>query len=60
MTKKDYIKFAELFKEFGQSVSQTTAKTDWDYFVSDFADLLKADNPNFDRKRFMEALADDN
>lgn len=58
MSRKDYIQFAKMFKEFGQAVSQTTAKTDWDYFVSDFADLLKADNPNFDRKRFMEALAE--
>lgn len=58
MSKKDYIQFAKMFKEFGQVIVRTPAKNDWDYFVSDFADLLKADNPNFDRKRFMEALAD--
>lgn len=58
MTRKDYIQFAKMFKEFGQELYGKGVSEQWNWFVSDFADLLKADNPNFDRKRFMEALAE--
>ena len=56
MTRKDYVKFAAMLKELvGLDAEQVNL--DWFKvsFVNDFADILQADNPNFDRERFKKA-----
>lgn len=47
MSKKDYEKFAELFKKWFAEIPHD--------FVLEFCDLLKEDNPKFDLKRFLKA-----
>ena len=61
MTKKDYIKLARLIKGstenhyipalVGGSLDILQAKP----FVEELSDILQADNPKFDRERFIAA-----
>ena len=52
MTKKDYIKFAELISV----VSDTkTMAIDGGTLVVKLAHLFEEDNPNFDRNKFFDA-----
>ena len=60
MTRKDYVKFAELLR-----VAKFRCKLAENYFGSpealieffelELADIFAVDNPNFDRKRFSKA-----
>lgn len=45
MTRKDYVKIAAILKANDASSQM----------ADDFADMLAADNPNFDRERFYAA-----
>ena len=56
MTRKDYIRFAAMLKELN---CVDHAQVNWDWFTvnftSNFADVLAADNANFNRARFLKA-----
>ena len=64
MTQEDYIAFAELFKvekpanppngNFGD-VTYFAAYGVWMRLVQSVADAFAADNPHFDRQRFLRA-----
>ena len=51
MTQKDYIKIAATLKDIQQEI-------DWQIpnMVEKFALMLKADNPRFDRAKFLRAV----
>lgn len=49
MTKKDYIKIADLLKENKRLFAPSTYKT----FINRFADMLELDNPSFNRETFI-------
>jgi hypothetical protein len=60
MTKKDYIKFAELIQTTHKRITATEARPyNSRYAVNEItnglADILAADNPRFDRGRFILA-----
>ena len=50
MTKKDYKKIAKLLANH-----PCACTTQWQRFVLDFVDVLKEDNPNFDKNKFFDA-----
>lgn len=52
MTRKDYVKFAELLKK--QKANMEDIKHA--YMVMDFQDLFLTDNPNFDKVKFWNAV----
>ena len=49
LSRKYYIKFADLFAEHNRGVSAE--------FRNDFENLLKTDNPRFNRERFADHIA---
>ena len=58
MTKKDYIKFANMIRS---QIQDADSERDW-YAresairtASDAASIFKADNPRFDREQFLKA-----
>jgi len=48
LSRKYYIKFADLFAEHNRGVSAE--------FRKDFENLLKTDNPRFNRERFADYI----
>jgi len=50
MTRKDYIKIAKIISEAWVYSQHFRAS-----IANDFADMLEADNPNFDREKFLTA-----
>lgn len=55
MTKKDYIKFAEMFA-FRYSVAEDYLESATiDNIVRDVIDIFKQDNPRFDEQKFKDA-----
>lgn len=60
MTKKDYIKFAQMLKReqpatlYSIDESDVTTVT-WQCIVESTADIFAEDNPRFDRERFLRA-----
>ncbi len=48
MTKKDYIKLAELIKEYNLQIDRPG-------YVLTLCNILQEDNPRFDRERFIAA-----
>ena len=52
MSRKDYVKFAELLKKQQGKMPQI----DHSYMVMDFQELFLTDNPNFDKVRFWNAV----
>lgn len=48
MTRKDYIRIADILRENG--IEST------DYLVEDLMDFFKEDNANFDRDKFRKAV----
>lgn len=62
MSKKDYKKFAEFWRENRESIPDSKDQESyqiWRSMLKDFADILQADNPNFDRDRFYTACGVD-
>jgi hypothetical protein len=55
MTRKDYIKTANILKSFVDEISQTT----YEDLVQEFADWFQSDNENFDFARFEKACGID-
>ncbi len=61
MTKKDYVKFAEMVKynraNTGTGMDETFAgyRVACNDFAYAMADIFKEDNPRFDRDRFLKA-----
>ena len=53
MTRKDYVRTAEILKTFGDNV--LTNEFDYLDLVYDFSDWFAEDNPNFDEKKFVAA-----
>ena len=53
MTRKDYVKTAEILKTFGDNVENNFS--DFIDLVYDFADWFAEDNPNFQEKKFVSA-----
>jgi hypothetical protein len=53
MTRKDYIKFAEMAKRVRPGVEQPEARRMWISMVAEIADIFEADNPRFDRAKFL-------
>jgi hypothetical protein len=51
-SKRDYVKAAEILHRYVAEMPFTTAAT----MVCEFADLFEADNPRFDRERFLRAV----
>ena len=54
MTKKDYIKIAKILRAY--KLVDGTAKTMREMLISDFSYMLKADNQNFDKQRFIDYI----
>lgn len=53
MTRKDYVKVAEILKSFGDNVENN--HSNFFDLVYDFADMFAEDNPNFQEKKFVQA-----
>ena len=49
MTKKDYVAIAAILREAPQYGDPV------DYIIAELCDVLKADNPRFERERFIAA-----
>lgn len=57
MTRKDYVKTAEILKDFRDHYP--TELIDFKNLVFDFADWFAEDNPNFNEDKFVEAIFND-
>lgn len=57
MSRKDYVRIAALVRDLGDTLSDPTQATDIAMrdFIGELANMLKEDNPNFDKQRFYEA-----
>ena len=53
MTRKDYVKTAEIIKSFNDHVNLN--HSDFLDLVYDFADMFAEDNPNFQEIKFVQA-----
>ena len=59
MTRKDYIQLARIIKDNKLYTNNSTRKIlKFDSFINDLSDVLKQDNINFDRLRFIDACND--
>jgi hypothetical protein len=58
MTRKDYIALANALKDAKPDTFHDPVKI-WGIAVANIADVLKADNSNFDRARFLTACGVD-
>ena len=57
MTKKDYIKIAQVLKDCNQTIPlDATATYTLDSIVGKIADMLQADTSRFDRNRFADYI----
>ena len=52
MTQKDYIKIAEILREVRKHLNLGDSFS----MVGQFANMLEADNPRFNREKFFEAV----
>ena len=52
MTRKDYVRLVAAIRDLAPSVPAEP----FGLFVSAIADFLQADNPRFDRERFITAI----
>ncbi len=55
MTRKDYVKVAAMFAAVHDDQDSTSVR---EYLMFGMADMFEADNPNFDRDRFVTAALD--
>lgn len=56
MTKKDYIKFAEILKRHTGSEGVGEYDEAVNAITSDLINLFEKDNPRFDRQRFIDYI----
>jgi Fe-S-cluster formation regulator IscX/YfhJ len=54
MTRKDYVKTAEILKNYYDN--NPVELSDFKYLVFDFVDWFAEDNPNFKEEKFLEAI----
>ena len=54
MTRKDYVKVAKILNDYYSN--NPVEISEFKYLVSDFSDMFKADNSNFNRDKFAEAV----
>ena len=59
MTKKDYIKLAEVMKDSKPHADNFIENALWLLIIGKLANMLKADNANFKPKKFMLACGID-
>lgn len=52
MTRKDYVKTAEILNGFVNAIPSETMVE----LVEDFVEMFQNDNPNFDYTRFIQAV----
>jgi hypothetical protein len=55
MTRKDYVRFAEMFKDMLADCESNASNAAIDETAKRSANIFAADNPNFDRSRFLTA-----
>ena len=55
MTRKDYVAVADILAGYSQAMIDNFW---WEDLVNDFSLLFEKDNPNFNRKKFLEACGD--
>lgn len=55
MTKKDYVKIAAVLNETRPEKDTPILLAGWRAITGHIADMLAADNPRFDRARFLKA-----
>lgn len=55
MTRKDYVKVSDILAGYSQAMIDNFW---WEDLVNDFALMFAEDNPNFNRKKFLEACGD--
>ena len=58
MTRKDYIAIAGAINKASERYGEPAAKMVLDDVVNEIAEVLAADNPNFDKDRFVDAVWD--
>ena len=54
MTRKDYVKLADLFKNASRNSEEASAQ--WAELLLGLMDVLEADNDNFEERRFLDAV----
>ena len=52
MTRKDYVKTADILRKYSLTIHPDV----WVNLVEEFSDMFADDNPNYDEKRFVEAV----
>ncbi len=52
MTRKDYVKTADILNEFKEYINDNVTFSD---LVDEFVSMFEADNPRFDATRFYDA-----
>jgi len=57
VTRKDYVKLAVIIKQNKCSVYKEEKFLHEELLVLDLCAMLEADNPHFDRQKFMEACS---
>jgi len=61
MTRKDYVRFAGLLNSMHNGFPADMFAVDTKRFlVNNMCDIFETDNPNFDRKKFKEAVYEGN
>jgi len=55
MSRKDYVKFAEMLRGLPDGMSHTRHVVYWTDVRDRIADIFAVDNPRFDRERFEKA-----
>jgi len=62
MTRKDYIKLAEIIKDNGRLAELYDGRIrhylDYGEFMNGLCGMLENDNPNFDERKFREATGE--
>ena len=59
MSRKHYVQLARIIKDNKLYTNNSTRKIlKFDSFINDLSDVLKQDNNNFDRLRFIDACND--
>lgn len=56
MTRKDYIKFAEMFRELDKYMAGEQAKAFLEVVVEKACKVFVEDNPRFNKDRFFQAV----
>lgn len=58
MTRKDFIKMADMFAELHKETSDASRLATWQQSVKSFCEVAKSDNDRFDEDRFYGYILD--